>query len=225
MYCINCGTQLPDDANFCSNCGKSPSAIEQHKESKIESCEIIYIQVKPWNWENIRYFKFIAEAIGVNGKYNVFETATIGTKDDFTKKEKYGKYVDEIVELLLQDGWEASETRGDNWWNYRFKRNWNPAQVKWEVCDVGMLTVGISWKGQGKFGAYLLGKVDEKGNRKLIAESPLFKGLPRVDISKTDPEIKNIYTNFIEQLQKDGWEQMNFAAKDWVSKRFRRRTK
>ena len=249
MYCINCGTQLPDEANFCSNCGKSPRAVEQQKESKSESCEIVWIQVQPWNWENIRKFKFVAEAIGVNGKYNVFETATIGTKDHDTKREKYGILVDEIAELLLQGGWEASETRGENWWSYRFKRNWNPEQIKWEVCDVSVMAVsGMSWKGQGRFGAFLLGKVDEKGNRKLIDASQLYKGSPQTNLSKTSSEIKDIYTSFIEHLQKDGWEQMNstsnskyspilapmtmrwdflmeHSSQDWVRKRFRRKIK
>jgi large subunit ribosomal protein L7/L12 len=31
MYCIHCGTNLPDDANFCSKCGKP-----QKQETPIE---------------------------------------------------------------------------------------------------------------------------------------------------------------------------------------------
>ena len=36
MYCSNCGTQLPDDANFCHSCGNKIRVIEPRKEVQPE---------------------------------------------------------------------------------------------------------------------------------------------------------------------------------------------
>ena len=37
MYCIYCGSQNPDDANFCSNCGKG--TVSNQSEEAVESVE------------------------------------------------------------------------------------------------------------------------------------------------------------------------------------------
>ena len=44
MYCYNCGNKLPDDANFCDNCGakmeKEAVETEETPEIYIESEEV-----------------------------------------------------------------------------------------------------------------------------------------------------------------------------------------
>jgi hypothetical protein len=41
MLCKNCGLQLPDDVNFCMNCGESQRAKDDKKDTKL-FIELIY---------------------------------------------------------------------------------------------------------------------------------------------------------------------------------------
>jgi len=46
MFCPNCGTELPDDANFCTECGSQIQAAEQQSAAKTETGEPLFT-VKP----------------------------------------------------------------------------------------------------------------------------------------------------------------------------------
>jgi hypothetical protein len=244
MYCISCGTELPDNAVFCSKCGKSQKISTAPEIRKSETCEIIYVLVQPVDWESITRFKFVAEAVGPNGKDNILETVTLGIKGNVQIERSYwGIFVDELIDLLLLDGWQPSESRGENWWSYRFRRNWSPEQIRWEVCEIGVEAAVGFWQNKYKFVAYIVGKTNEKGKRRVIAESPFFDKRPNHNQSKTKSEIVAIYNSFINQLQEEGWEQyitktynqVDQMKKDmfenmhlivpWARRRFRRRIK
>lgn len=46
MFCEKCGTKLPDDAAFCTNCGASVSGETKKVEEKVSDKEVL-LQVKP----------------------------------------------------------------------------------------------------------------------------------------------------------------------------------
>ncbi len=46
MFCEKCGTKLPDDAAFCTNCGASISGEVKKSEEKISDKEV-QLQIKP----------------------------------------------------------------------------------------------------------------------------------------------------------------------------------
>ena len=73
MFCINCGTELPDEANFCWKCGKPQKEGVTVDEPKWEICEIVYETVKAPFFGNCEY-RFWARAIGPQGKYRASES-------------------------------------------------------------------------------------------------------------------------------------------------------
>lgn len=121
MYCVNCGTQLPDDANFCLKCGK-PQKLRvqgQTKEPKWETCEIdCYVVKRTWAYS---YLAFIAEAYGPNGKYRAGETsASIRNWPVGSRTETI--LLDGLVQKLLKDRWEYVGQFGDKWYQKRLRR-------------------------------------------------------------------------------------------------------
>jgi len=44
MFCMNCGTQLPDDAKFCLKCGKQMGAIAQPAPAPKVSAEALFYE-------------------------------------------------------------------------------------------------------------------------------------------------------------------------------------
>jgi hypothetical protein len=198
------------------------------EEPKLDTCQITRVVVKPHEWTYEEKFKFVAEAISPTGKYNAFESVVLTHNVQYpVEQTKYSHYVDEIVNLLLQDGWDATDTRGDNWWNYRFRRNWNPSRAKWEECDIETNLMHSGILEPLKFVAYARGKISEKGKPKAIIESPSIPNANRLkkDKSKTPKEMIDAHQSFVERLHKDGWELTEFTGGVWWHLRFRRQVK
>jgi len=129
MYCWNCGTQLPDNANFCSKCGKQQKPGEQPiepnlKEEKWETCEILfdsqYQLGRGW------IFWFWAKAIGPEGEYSAGSSGQLLAGPIFDKPNSDNRETkmahSELVAKLVSDGWEPVPNKGSNWWNDRFRR-------------------------------------------------------------------------------------------------------
>jgi hypothetical protein len=124
MYCINCGTQLPDEANFCLNCGKPQKAETRPDEIKLETCEIV------WEWVSRGTFgmgatkmTFRAKAIGPNGTYFAGTSEVFSGQQDGPNSGEQNQVaaLDNFINKLTQDGWQQS-TRGLDWFSYRFQR-------------------------------------------------------------------------------------------------------
>ncbi len=141
MFCVNCGTQLPDDANFCGKCGtpqKSGSRIgEGPTGTKWETCEIVREEAVPSNWtesftnalsamvmnpdpNKARFVKYIAKAVGVAGVYVAGEAKGKFDKGDRDSRSAV-QSVETLVGKLAKDGWEPMG-KGEQWYNYKFKR-------------------------------------------------------------------------------------------------------
>jgi len=133
MFCLTCGTQLPDDANFCHKCG---TPIGQTQSSKVtwEYCQIcwdeedsLFSGTQVWFW---------ADAVGPEGKYNAGEspryrtwgnTRVYGPADLSHKKDRANaeEAHNRLVQMLISDGWEPLPERGEYWWQLRFRRRVN----------------------------------------------------------------------------------------------------
>jgi len=221
MYCINCGSQLSDDANYCLKCGKPQKPNIQVDEVKWETCEIVYEEINRGGVFSNSQMRFWADAIGQKGSYNAgasisFEQYVYPPASDDQRALNAHR---DLIKQLIADGWEATGDRGNGWWSHRFRRKAMDRPV-WEVCEVGQNPRNNT------FGAFIS---NEMGKQKLISESRPYKGSIRDLLmpvqSKTKPDIVNVYDDFIKLLQKDGWEQVDFTDKIWTMKRFRRRIK
>ena len=60
MFCGNCGTENSEGTAFCSNCGKSPSAAAEGKDTKMVNYPLINLSSKlfypifeAWLWFNV----------------------------------------------------------------------------------------------------------------------------------------------------------------------------
>lgn len=124
MYCSNCGTQIPDDANFCFKCGKPQRTNIQSDEPKWETCEIFY-QKSTEGLTGTRG-NFYAESIGPDGVKKFARTEEFGCGYNCWEPERDNRKIvqihQELITLLVKNGWESLGTRGENWWSARFRR-------------------------------------------------------------------------------------------------------
>ena len=122
MFCSNCGTQLPDKANFCWMCGK-PQKQRTEIEFNHETLEIT---------RSLDYF--VAKAIGPKGVYEAgrsqkfnqllfdFSRGFTESNDDRPLTGDSAKVHNKLVADLIKDGWEATGDRSLQWWGLRFRR-------------------------------------------------------------------------------------------------------
>ncbi|MBN1485504.1 MAG: zinc ribbon domain-containing protein [Chloroflexia bacterium] len=123
MFCINCGTELPDEANFCWKCGRPQKEGVQVKETRWETCEIVYQKLKEPFFGDTE-FQFWARAIGPEGSYNAGESPVF--KCWSPKPESYSADASNahkaLVSKLLADGWEPTTNSDYSWWGDTFRR-------------------------------------------------------------------------------------------------------
>jgi len=126
MFCSNCATQLPDEADFCWKCGKPQKQAAE--EPKWETCEVKLAadqkgRMNWWNGSSRYRWQFWAEAIGLKGRYNAGESEYLTALDDEVgpQNPKVVKLMDSVIDKLLKDGWEPLP-RGEKWFSYRFRR-------------------------------------------------------------------------------------------------------
>jgi len=78
MYCMGCGAQLPDEAKFCMECGKSLRPETPSDSLKWETCEIEWLEksslMRTLLVRAMGYFW--AKAIGPNGVFDAGQTDT-----------------------------------------------------------------------------------------------------------------------------------------------------
>lgn len=133
MYCLRCGTELPQDANFCYKCGTPVGKTGETSEStKWEYCEILYKYEyrKKGIFSGEPTVTFLADAVGPTGSYTAAEAQSYkggnlyGPVANNSKKESAlaDNAHKQLVQQLISEGWEATSERGEYWWQLRFKR-------------------------------------------------------------------------------------------------------
>lgn len=128
MFCNNCGTPIPEESNFCPNCGKPNEPNLYATKLRWETCEIAHTYVKTGGLITKHKSKFVAEAIGPKGVYVAEESAVFehrfGTPGEMNDSG-YQQTIDahkSLIYKLVEAGWEPKGDRGDQWWMHRFQR-------------------------------------------------------------------------------------------------------
>lgn len=145
MFCVNCGTQLPDDAKFCAKCGKPQQRVDQAVISSAqpqhqlfaETCEITYELATPGFFFIPKAYRLLAYAVGPNGRYKVFHDGPkfllpMSLDISLDGARDYGEdALNHLIQALTRDGWQPLSS-GPRWYQQRFHRQWDPARYERE---------------------------------------------------------------------------------------------
>jgi len=123
-FCMNCGTELPAEAKFCLSCGAPQTAGVRSAREKWERCEITYTRKQSLVTDS---FTFWADAVGPRGSYSAgsvkpFKQFAPYTYPPDRNNDKAKAAHKQLVTMLLSDGWEPVDERGEGWWQLRFRR-------------------------------------------------------------------------------------------------------
>ncbi len=132
MFCVACGTQLPDEANFCLKCGKPQKADVRAPEPapKYETCEIKFEVVKEALFgvgdDDLRFW---AEALGPQGIYNAGESPVFKGTGGWAgpSKDQGLSALNALLQKLGGDGWDPlvpnpQHPDPQHWYGYRLQR-------------------------------------------------------------------------------------------------------
>lgn len=127
-FCQHCGTEMPDEARFCSSCGRplaDPAAGGGPQQR--DSCEIVSVWLsEKWGILPSDYLQFRAMATGPSGGYEAGESVRIkaGLADYYgpnVKNKEHVKALTGLVDELGREGWEKAG-RGEAWYSLKFTR-------------------------------------------------------------------------------------------------------
>ncbi len=120
MYCLKCGTQLPEDAKFCYKCGTPTGETGNKSEKEVfEYCEIemkqdTYMLMSQRTW-------FYADAVSpLKGKYQAMKSQGVNHKD--SDSPEVVAVLNEFIQALTKDGWELLPETGRWSHSLRFRR-------------------------------------------------------------------------------------------------------
>jgi hypothetical protein len=122
MNCKNCGQFLPEEANFCSNCGQATGRPANQVLFK-ETCTINLL------WEEGSGFVpawFQADVQGQGKAYiaSQSERFSIIPGSEFWIDGREGKQAHEkLVANLIADGWQKIGQATGDWWSTLFRRD------------------------------------------------------------------------------------------------------
>lgn len=139
MYCIYCGTELPNHAKFCSQCGKQvdckPGAGVPAQEAEApeagmpEFCEMVYVPVQ----EKIGLFpkeKGRFEVISGEGEERqvlaaspVFDLDSLNLYGPQEKNARHREPMEALAASMKEKGWVQQKKPGFAWYNLKFRRN------------------------------------------------------------------------------------------------------
>ena len=137
MFCVKCGTQLPEDAAFCYKCG-TPIQVAASAPPVREVLETLEIEARIQGTGANR-LRFIGMAQSPDGEEKIFEAGWIdigrGTPiDDLTSlpRQMAESELAQINKQLLSDGW-LRIGKGHAWYSNRYERPYVPTPVKWAI--------------------------------------------------------------------------------------------
>lgn len=123
MHCMKCGTQLPQDANFCYKCGTPVGKTSSNPtKEQWEYCEIDIEYKENW-WNGSWPARFFADAISpIKGQYVALKSREVRLKSGNFYKKDTNPLFNEFSAQLVKDGWIPTSERGEEWWQLPFRR-------------------------------------------------------------------------------------------------------
>jgi len=133
MYCIKCGTELPDEADFCWKCGKpqkGEAQVSPAEPPRWETCELKYEVVSKGFLLISPTVRIFADAIGPDGRYVAGTTPELkGRKGPYGDVEpgrddrESERAVAALEKKLVKDGWDYVGFYSDfGWFAKKFRR-------------------------------------------------------------------------------------------------------
>lgn len=142
MYCMHCGIELPAEAKFCHQCGQALPKIDiAVADSKVQPendwriCEIIYQTTgERWGIFPRDVGEFQARLVTPPGSAdenrptdNIIKTSakiellSCSFSPD-QKNKRHRKAFDDMLQELLQDGWQQVAEKGAVWYNQTLRK-------------------------------------------------------------------------------------------------------
>lgn len=128
MYCVSCGTQLPDEANFCWKCGKPQKSGIRADEPQWEICEIDWRSIKIKSGglfglgDTSTEGYYFATAIGPKGQYEVAKSKTFHVLGYRPASDTPDEHLQALISQLVNNGWEPQGRKGNTRYDYSFRR-------------------------------------------------------------------------------------------------------
>jgi hypothetical protein len=146
LYCVYCGQSLPQDASFCSRCGRGnpfnlapfniadTRALSEIRHTSYTSPVPAVLETCEIGWSRRAHglsarITFHAEKALFGDRQIIASSEPVSdARDNISGRIYIPRETDEamaavsqLVERLLQDGWQPI-SHGNYWWNYRFSR-------------------------------------------------------------------------------------------------------
>ena len=132
MECKNCGTLLPDEANFCLSCGRRQADEAAGEQTAWETCTIDFsVETKSDRFTPPK-IKFVALAENLYGKYIASRSPVINGErsyelefpavHDDTDREAAEETLKNLENELEKKRWKKIGTWGHRYWQLRFRR-------------------------------------------------------------------------------------------------------
>ena len=129
MNCENCGKLLPEEANFCPNCGQATGSQEDSSSPPAnqvlckDTCTINLLWGQGWGFVPAW---FQADVQGQGGAYiaSQSESFQIIPGDIFWINGNESKQAhEELVAKLVAEGWRKIGQATGDWWSTVFRRD------------------------------------------------------------------------------------------------------
>lgn len=213
IFCTKCGTELPDDANFCLSCGKpqgddtaaqpTAAADTSDAETRWETCRI------SWMKSGFGLHQFVAVVHTSSGEQRILDPrrrniTTDSNHGPVRKASDTNASYSALVQRLIREGWEPAGS-DSNWWEERFRRP--DAKRSFERCEIVLRGKRFVADAIGPAGQYDAATTDKlKG---LTEKSQLDGG-------------RASHEGLVVELEQDGWQRLDESGSRWWELHFRR---
>ncbi|MDU4961942.1 MAG: zinc ribbon domain-containing protein [Sporomusaceae bacterium] len=123
MNCVHCGTVLPDDAQFCLQCGTAQPPAGAAVPPEAGTIQFRQIAEK-WSLFGKEICRFEAVVAG-GGVIAVSDSFTMSGFEYYGPNERNRKHkaaFDGLVKNLLAAGWRLGDPAGPEWFSVRLLR-------------------------------------------------------------------------------------------------------
>lgn len=135
MECKNCGTQFPEDTNFCSSCGKPQTDGAAGGLPKWEICVIDFSVEEQGGFLKSPKIKLVAQVMNPYGEHITATSPVINgervlklilpPEKNQKDREAAIKALDDLWNELVKRGWKMTGTTGQKYWQLRLLRQLN----------------------------------------------------------------------------------------------------